>query len=87
MAMVEVHDPGLLAAAIELDLERYRRAGTLVRMPVALSDLAEALGRIAAMLREAEERGQTVDLGDEVVKLIQQFRGALSTMGGAPAHA
>jgi hypothetical protein len=87
ITMIEVPEPGLLAAAIELELERFRRARLLVRMPVAISELAEALGRIVAMLHEADERGQSVDLGEEVVHLIQQFRGALCALGGAPAQA
>jgi hypothetical protein len=85
--MIEVHEPGLLAAAIELELERFRRAGALVRMPIALADRAEALERVVVMLREAERRGQAVDLGEEVVRLIQQFRAALCAVGGAPAEA
>ena len=85
--MIEVHEPGLLAAAIELELERFRRAGALVRMPSALADLAETLGRVAVMLQEAERHGQAVDLGEEVVRLIQQFRATLCAVGGAPAQA
>jgi hypothetical protein len=85
--MKEVRNPGQLAATIELDLERFRTAEPLVHMPAALSDLARALGRVAVMLREAERRGQTVDLGDEVVRLIEHFRGALRTLGGAAAEA
>lgn len=85
--MIEIRNPGALAASIEIDLERFSRAGTLVRMPAVMTDLARALRKVAAMLREAEDRGQAVDLGDEVVRLIEQFRGALSTMGGAPAQA
>jgi type VI protein secretion system component VasF len=85
--VVEVRNPGALAASVEIDLERFRQAGTLVRMPAAMGDLARTLGKVAAMLREAEARGQAVDLGDEVVRLIQQFRSALATMGGAPARA
>ena len=85
--MIEVRNPGALAATVEVDLERFRHASTLVRMPAALSELARTLGKVAAMLREAEARGQAVDLGDEVVRLIQQFRSALATMGGAPARA
>ncbi len=85
--MIEVHEPGVLAAAIELELERFRRAGAVVRMPVAMSELAETLGRVAAMLLEADARGQAVDLGEEVVRLIHQFRAALCTVGGAPAQA
>jgi hypothetical protein len=85
--MIEVRNPGQLAAAIELDLERFRRAGVLVPMPSGLSESAEALGRIVVLLREADDRGQAVDLGDEVVRLIQQFRGTLTTVGGAPAQA
>jgi hypothetical protein len=85
--MVEVRKPALLAAAIELELERFRRAGALVRMPSALADLADALGRVVVMLHEADRRGQTVDLGEEVVRLIQQFRAALCAVGGAPAEA
>jgi hypothetical protein len=87
IAMIEVHEPGVLAAAIELELERFRRAGVLVRMPSAISDLAETLGCVVTMLHEAEARGQAVDLGEEVVRLIQQFRAALCTFGGAPAQA
>ncbi len=85
--MLEVRNPGALAADIELDLERFRGAGAVVRMPATLRDLARTLGKVAVMLRQAEARGQAVDLGDEVVRLIQQFRGALSTVGGAPARA
>jgi hypothetical protein len=85
--MIEVHQPGLLAAAIELELERFRRADALVRMPSALAELAETLGRVVAMLHEADRRGQTVDLGEEVVRLIQQFRATLCAVGGSPAEA
>lgn len=85
--MIEIHEPGVLAAAIELELERFRRAGALVRMPAAVSDLADTLGRVATLLHEADARGQAVDLGEEVVRLIQQFRAALCTVGGAPAQA
>ena len=87
MAMIEIHEPGVLAAAIELELERFRRAGALVRMPAAVSDLADTLGRVATSLHEADARGQAVDLGEEVVRLIQQFRATLCTVGGAPAEA
>jgi hypothetical protein len=85
--MIEVQSPGLLAAAIELELERFRRAGVLVPMPANMLESAEALGRIVVMLREAEDRGQAVDLGDEVVRLIRQFRYTLTAVGGAPAQA
>jgi hypothetical protein len=85
--VLEIRDPGLMAKKLEIDLERYRHAQHIVRMPPALSELANALARIAAMLREADRRGQAVDLGDEVVRLIEQFRGALRTVGGAPAQA
>jgi hypothetical protein len=85
--VLEIRDPGLMAKTLEIDLERYRQAQHIVRMPPALSELANALARIAAMLREADRRGQAVDLGDEVVRLIEQFRGALRTVGGAPAQA
>lgn len=85
--MIEIHEPGVLAAAIELELERFRRAGALVRMPAAVSDLADTLGRVATLLHEADARGQAVDLGEEVVRLIQQFRATLCTVGGAPAEA
>lgn len=85
--MIEIHEPGVLAAAIELELERFRRAGALVPMPAAVRDLAETLGRVAALLHEADARGQAVDLGEEVVRLIQQFRATLCTVGGAPARA
>lgn len=85
--MIEVHEPGLLAATIELELERFRRARAVVTMPPALAELAETLARVVGMLHEAQARGQAVDLGDEVVRLIQQFRAALCTLGGAPAQA
>jgi hypothetical protein len=39
------------------------------------------------MLRQADERGQSVDLGDEVVRLIGRFRNALRAVGGEPAQA
>jgi hypothetical protein len=85
--VIEIRNPGALAASIEIDLERFRGAGTMLRMPVALTELARTLGKVAAMLREAEARGQAVDLGDEVVRAVQQFRNALSAVGGAPAEA
>ncbi len=86
--MVALCDPGVLADELELDLVRYRRAALLVPMPPAMRDLAQALDRIAAMLREAEARGQAVDLSEEIVRFIRQFRGALATVGGgAPARA
>jgi hypothetical protein len=85
--VIEVRNPGVLAATIEIDLVRFHRAATMFRMPVALDEFARTLAKVAEMLREAEARGQAVDLGDEVVRVIQQFRGALSTVGGAPAQA
>ncbi len=85
--MLALRNPGLLAAELDLDLERYHRAAQLVRMPPAMRELADALGRIAAMLREAEARGQAVDLSDEIVRLIRQFRGTLAAVGGSPASA
>ena len=85
--MIELREPGVLAAELELDLERYRRAAQLVPMPPAMRDLAQALDRIAGMLRAAEARGQAVDLSDGIVRFIRQFRGALATVGGAPARA
>ena len=85
--MLELRDPGQLASELDLDLERYRSAALLVRMPHALQELADVLGQIAGMLREAEARGQAVDLSDDVVGLIRRFRGALATVGGAPARA
>ncbi len=85
--MIEILDPGLLAAGIELDLARFRGAGMLFAMPASLGELAHVLERVGALLRDAERRGQAVDLGDEVMQLIQQFRVALRTVGGAPAEA
>lgn len=85
--MIEIRNPGMLAGAIELELARFRHAGVVVRMPEGMTDLADALGRVAVMLREAEALGQAVDVGDEVVRLFEQFRGALRTVGGAPAQA
>jgi hypothetical protein len=86
--MLALPNPAHLAAELELDLERYRRAAQLVRMPPGMRELADALGRIAAMLREAEARGQAVDLTDQIVGFIRQFRGALAAVGGgAPARA
>lgn len=85
--MLEIRNPGLMAHALELDLVRFQQARRLVRMPPALEELATALSRVAQMLREAEERGQAVDLGDEVVRLIERFRSVLRTVGGEPAQA
>lgn len=85
--MVEIGNPGLMAMALEVDLVRFRQARRVVRMPAALEELAETLTRVMAMLREAAEREQTVDLGDEVVRLIEQFRGTLRAVGGEPARA
>lgn len=85
--MIEVRDPGLLADLIELELVRFRQAERFFRVPASLVDLADALERVAAMLREADVRGQSVDLADDVMRLVQQFRGALRTVGGAPAEA
>jgi hypothetical protein len=85
--MVEIGNPGMMARALELDLVRFEHARRLVRMPPALEELASALSRIATMLRQADERGQSVDLGDEVVRLIERFRGALRAVGGEPAQA
>ncbi len=85
--MLEIPDPGRMARALELDLVRFEEARRIVRMPVALEEIATALARVAQMLRQAEERGQAVDLGDEVVRLIERFRGALRTVGGEPAQA
>ena len=85
--MVEIQTPGRMALALEVDLARFRQARRIVRMPRALEELAETLVRVTAMLREAAEREQAVDLGDEVVRLIEQFRGALRAVGGEPAQA
>jgi hypothetical protein len=85
--MVEVTNPGGLADAIELELERFRHAGVIVRMPEGMTDLAGALERVAGMLREAEALGQAVDVGDEVLRFFEQFRSVLTTVGGAPALA
>ena len=73
-----------MAKALEIDLARFRQARRLVRMPAVLEELAETLTRVAALLREAAEQEQAVDLGDEVVRLIEQFRGALRAVGGDP---
>ena len=85
--MIEIHQPGMLADAIDVELARFQQVGRVFRVPATLEDQAEALERVAAMLREAEDRGQSVDLGEEVMRLIQQFRGALRAVGGAPAEA
>jgi len=85
--MIEIHEPGALADAIDVELARFEQVGRVYRVPAALEDQAEALERVAAMLREAERRGQEVDLGEEVVHLLRQFRGALRAAGGAPAEA
>ncbi len=85
--MLEIHDPGLMARSLELDLVRFQQARLLVQMPAALEELATALSHVAQMLREAAERGQAVDLGDEVVRLIERFRSALRAVGGVPAQA
>jgi hypothetical protein len=85
--MMEVGDPGNMARALELDLARFEQARGVVRMPAALEEVAETLSRIAVMLRAAERRGQAVDLGDEVVRLIERFRAALRAVGGESAQA
>lgn len=85
--MVEVRNPGLMARTLELDLARFEEARHIVTMPAALEELASALSRVSSMLREAAERGQAVDLGDEVVRLIERFRSELRAVGGAPARA
>ncbi|WP_041448616.1 hypothetical protein [Anaeromyxobacter sp. Fw109-5] len=85
--MIQIREPRLLAQIIELELVRFREAGRIIRVPPALEELAEALDRVAVILRQADDRGQSVDLADEVMRLIQQFRGALRTVGGAPAEA
>jgi hypothetical protein len=85
--MIEIRHPGLLAHLIELDLIRFQHVEGVFRIPPVLADHAEALERVAAMLREAEGRGQPVDLADEVMRLIQAFRLALRTAGGANAEA
>jgi hypothetical protein len=85
--MIQIREPRLLAQIIELELLRFREAERVFRVPPALVELAEALDRVAVILREADDRGQSVDLADEVMRLIQQFRGALRTVGGAPAEA
>jgi hypothetical protein len=84
--LVQIEKPGILAAAIELELERLRHARAVAIIPPSLVDLAEALGRVAAMLREAHARGQTVDLADGIVALLREFRAALGTLG-APSQA
>ncbi len=85
--MIEIRNPGLMAMALEVDLARFRQARRIVRMPAVLEELAATLTRVTAMLREAADREQAVDLGDEVVRLIEQFRLTLTTVGGAPARA
>jgi hypothetical protein len=85
--MLEIANPGLMAMALEVDLVRFRQARRLVRMPAALEELAETLTRVAAMLREAADRDQSVDMGAEVVRLIEQFHGVLRAVGGEPAQA
>jgi hypothetical protein len=85
--MLEIANPGLIAMALDVDLVRFRQARRLVRMPAALEELTETLTRVASMLREAADRDQSVDMGDEVVRLIEQFHGALRAVGGEPAQA
>ena len=85
--MIEIHEPGALADAIDVELARFEQVGRVYRVPAALEDQAEALERVAAMLREAERRGQEVDLGEEVVHLLRLFRGALRAVGGSAAEA
>jgi hypothetical protein len=84
--VIQIEKPGILAAAIDLELERLRRARAVTTIPPSLADLAEALGRVAAMLREAHARGQTVDLADGIVALLREFRAALGALG-VPAQA
>jgi hypothetical protein len=85
--MIDIHNPGLLADAIDLDLERYRRISAVAPLPAMVADTAEALARVSALLRDAEARCQNVDLSDEIVRLIVAFRAALRVGGGAPAQA
>jgi type VI protein secretion system component VasF len=85
--MNDVHNPGLLANAIDLDLERFRRLSRVHAMPEMVADTAQALARVSALLREAEARCQSVDVSDEIVRLIVAFRAALRAAGGAPAQA
>ena len=66
--MLEIGNPGLMAMALEMDLARFRQARRLVRMPPALEELSVALGRVAAMLREAEERESARRVGVDVVE-------------------
>ncbi len=85
--MIEVRNPRVLAEAIEIELVRFRLVERVFRVPAGLADEADALERVASMLREADDRGQAVDIGDEVMRLIQGFQGALRAVGGAPAEA
>ncbi len=85
--MIDIHNPGLLADAIDLDLERYRRLSAVSPLPAMVAETAEALGRVSALLRDAEARCQDVDLSDEIVRLVVAFRAALRAAGDAPARA
>ena len=85
-AMLDVHDPGRLAAAIEADMARLAAARAAGDVPPALGDLADALARLAAMLRRAEALGQAVTLAGSVARLIAQFRGVVRSLG-VPAEA
>jgi hypothetical protein len=86
--MTDVHNPGLLADAIDLDLERYRRLSRVHSMPEMVADTARALGRVSDLLRAAEARCQMVDLSDEIVRLFVAFRAALRAAAELPtAHA
>ena len=51
--MIEIHEPGALADAIDVELARFEQVGRVYRVPAALGDQAEALERVATMLREA----------------------------------
>ncbi len=86
--MIELREPGLLANLIELELVRFRAAERVFRVPASLLSTWPTRSIAWRPCSERrDDRGQSVDLADDVMRLIQQFRGALRSVGGAPAEA
>ncbi len=81
--MLDIRNPGRFAASLEAEIERLARFRAVGAVPPALDDLAEALERLARILREAESLGQSVTVADGVLRVVAEFRGALRALGTA----